>query len=385
MLATVGVLEFCSGLPYGLINDLVPVWLKESGASLVVIGAAAGLAMPWNLKPIWGPIIDRFGNFRVWTVAALACIAVLVALAPQLGDRVIPLLLCVAVLGGIQDVALDGWIVAAVPTEQQGRAASMRTAAYRGAMALGGGGAVWVGARFGWEYAWYVVAVLAVIGCIGVLRLPSPPPRERAPPAQFLSTFARWIAEPGVLGAVAFGIIYKLGDAAMAPMVRPFWLDHGLSAEDVGLLSTIAGSLLTALGAVVGGEVTNRIGLARGALLLGSGQLLSNLVYAAVALAPTRETVIGAGIFESLTAGLGTAPLMVLLMRAAGKEQTATRWAVLSSLIGFSRTVSGTVSGFGTEYFGYAAWFALTALLALPALAMAPFVVRRLPQAVGER
>ena len=381
MLATVGVLEFCSGLPYGLINDLVPVWLKESGASLVMIGAATGLTMPWNLKPLWGPIVDRFGNFRSWTVLAVLAIAILVALVPYAGEQVIPLLLTIALLGGVQDVALDGWIVAVVPADQQGRAASMRTAAFRAAMALGGGGAVWVGARYGWEFGWSVVAAFGLLGCAAVTRLPTPPRRVPAPPAAFVATFARWIAEPGVLGAIAFGIIYKLGDAAMAPMVRPFWIDHGLSAEEVGLLSTLAGSLLTASGAVVGGEVTNRIGLGRAALILGSGQLTSNLVYAVVALAPSRGLVIGAGMFESFTAGLGTAPLMVLLMRAAGKEQTATRWAVLSALIGFSRTVSGTVSGFGTVYFGYASWFGLTALLALPALAMAPFVVRRLPEA----
>lgn len=381
ILTLVGVLELCSGLPYGLITELVPVWLKEGGASLALIGAASGLAVPWTLKPLWGPFIDRVGNFRAWTMIALAGIVVLVGVAPYVDEQIIALLFAVALLGGVQDVALDGWIVAAVPADQLGRAAAMRTAAFRGAMAVGGGGAVWVGARYGWEYAWSTVAFLGGIAVLAVSRLPAPPPRDPAPPAQFLSVFARWVSEPGVLGVVVFGIIYKLGDAAMAPMVKPFWLDHGLTAEQVGLLATLAGSALTALGAVVGGEFTNRVGLTTAALVLGSCQLASNLVYGAVALAPSTQLVIAAGMFESITAGLGTAPLMVLLMRACGKAQTATRWAVISSLIGLSRTVSGAVSGVGTEHFGYASWFFLTALLALPALVLAPFVIRKLPDA----
>jgi PAT family beta-lactamase induction signal transducer AmpG len=326
-------------------------------------------------------LVDRFGTFRAWTIAGLIGIAALVACTPSWSEYAFPLLFCVAIFGGMQDVGLDGWIVAAVPPEHQGRAAGVRTAAYRGAMALCGGGAVWVGARYGWNLGWYVVAAAVGISALAVLQLPAPPRPAVHPAGDFARTLARWLREPGVALTVLFGVIYKLGDAAMAPMVKPFWLDSGLSAETVGLLSTLAGSLLTAFGAVIGGEFTSRVGFLRAVVVLGGLQLVSNLVYAGVALSPTPTGVVCAGMFESLTAGLGTAPLMGLLMRACGREQTATRWATISALTGLSRIVSGVVSGFGTEHFGYAAWFAITAAIAAPALALAPSISRRLDHA----
>jgi PAT family beta-lactamase induction signal transducer AmpG len=83
---------------------------------------------------------------------------------------------------------------------------------------------------------------------------------------------------------------------------------------------------------------------------------------------------------ESFTAGLGTAALLAVAMRAGEGEQQATRFAILTGLVGLARTLAGAVSGVGVERMGYAPWFALTVALALPALALAPRVAARLPE-----
>ena len=86
-----------------------------------------------------------------------------------------------------------------------------------------------------------------------------------------------------------------------------------------------------------------------------------------------------ASLTESVTAGLGTAALLALAMRAASGSQGATRFALLTALVGLTRTLSGAISGFAVEDMGYAGWFALTFLMALPALALTPFVTRPRP------
>src|SRR5262249_60326684 len=79
-LGWVGALSFASGLPYFFFNEPVPVWLAASGMSLAAIGLASGASLPWVLKFLWAPLVDRLGGRRVWIRACLALLAVVTAI-----------------------------------------------------------------------------------------------------------------------------------------------------------------------------------------------------------------------------------------------------------------------------------------------------------------
>lgn len=380
LLAGVVVLEVASGLPYGVVNELVPVWLKVHGVDTKTLGVLTLVGLPWTLKALWAPLVDRHLSFHAWILAGLGAAALTIALLPVVGP--VPallgaLLLAIAFASATQDVAIDGYLVAAVPPEDQGRATGVRVASYRGAMALVGGGAVVLGDQVGWDVAFGAAVATLVVAGLFVARLPAAPRPPPTPAADWAGLFGRWVAEPGTLWLFAFVLLYKLGDSAMGPMVKPFLLDTGLSATEVGMLSSTGGAVLVAIGAVLGGEFLSRVGLPAGVLTLGALQAVSNLGYAGAAWAGTREAAYVASLTESLTAGLGTAALLALAMRAASGSQGATRFALLTAIVGLTRTLSGAISGFAVEGMGYAGWFALTFLMALPALALVPTVTRR--------
>ncbi len=368
------VLALASGLPMGVLSELLPVYLRDAGASLAVVGALTGLLTPYTFKALWAPLVERVGSLRLWAMLTLAGVGAVVAVGGAWGPWLLPAFTFAAVLSATQDVAVDGWVVGMVPPEHQGRASGLRVAGYRGAMALSGGGAVWLAGRTSWPVAFAAVALLALVLVLTMPALPAPQPPSRSGGAAWWGELLRWLTERGALTALAFALLYKLGDAAMAPMVKPFWLDHGLSLEDVGLYSVLVGSLLTAGGALLGGEIFSRVGQVRGVLLLGGFQMVSNLGYAWVALAPFRGGILAAGVFESLCQGLGTAPLFAVMMAACGRSQPTVRYAILTAAAALSRVLAGLVSGVATESWGYAAWFAFTALLALPALLLAPLL-----------
>jgi PAT family beta-lactamase induction signal transducer AmpG len=371
MLAVVG-LEVASGVPYALATDVAPVWLRLEGASLLMVGSMTLLTLPWTLKPLWAPLVDRWGSFRGWATGALLLAAAAAAWVPDAGPALALALLLLAVAGGTYDDAADGWIVAAVPEGLRGRAAGVRVAGYRGALALAGGGLLIVGDRWGWDVAFRVgaVALIGLAASIAML-LGRAAPVERAP-----SALGAWLRAPETWTVLFVAVTFKLGDTAMLPMVRPFWLDAGLTATDIGLLSAGVGSTLTAVGALAGGEIASRWGLRRALLGLGVLQVASNAVYAVVALAPAREWVLAAGFFESLTAGLGTAPFVAYLMRATAGGDTATRFAVCTGAVGLTRSLVGPVAGGAVASYGYPGWFGATCLVALPGLWWAARSVR---------
>lgn len=384
LLLSVVLLECASGLPYGVVTELVPVWLRVQGTDLGALGAMTLVTLPWTLKALWAPLVDRHASFRAWMLVGLAGAAAATGTlafgAPSLG-MVVAALVAIALFSATQDVAIDGWLVAAVPSGEQGRATGVRVAAYRGAMAVAGGGTVIVGDRYGWPLAFAVAATAMAALWFALERLPAPP---RPPPTAAVDWFATlrdWVVQPGALGLFAFTLLYKLGDSAMAPMAKPYLLAAGLTPSEVGLLSSTLGAVLVSVGAVAGGDLVSRLGLRGAVLLLGSFQALSNLGYAAAASVGGRGPAFAASVLESLTAGLGTAALLATLMRASEGAQVATRFALLTALVGLTRTLSGAVSGVAVERVGYAPWFALTFALALPALLLAPAVSARLDPA----
>jgi PAT family beta-lactamase induction signal transducer AmpG len=153
-------------------------------------------------------------------------------------------------------------------------------------------------------------------------------------------------------------------------MVKPFWVDRGFSQEEIGAVSTTLGALATIAGAVAGGTYVARRGIARALLVLGVFALASNLGYAAVAAHPElgRTGMYLASLAESFCGGLASAGFLAFLMRICEKDHAAVQYAGLTALYALPGTLAGAVSGWAVQLAGYAAYFAITALLAIPAL-----------------
>lgn len=378
-LGWVAVLYFAEGFPFGIAIDNLPVYFRVHGVSLADIGLLSLLGAPWTLKVLWAPLVDRYGERRHWITAALLVMAALLALLPELdparpGFWMWALLLLFTTASATQDVAIDAYTIGLLSPGEEGVANGVRVSAYRAALVVGGGGLVVLAGTLGWPVIFRIGAALLLGLAAAAWWTPGvslPPPERRA----FFAPLRDWLLRPGAFAVLVFVLIYKLGDAAMAPMVKPFWLDRGLTVEEIGLVSTSVGVFASLAGAMAGGVYTTRAGMFRALWVLGLAQAASNLGYASVAaLEGGRYAIYAASLLESFTAGLGTAAFLSFLMHICDKSQAATEYALLSALFGFTRTLAGGVSGFAAARLGYADFFAATFLLALPAYALLPWV-----------
>ena len=205
--------------------------------------------------------------------------------------------------------------------------------------------------------------------------------------------FGAWVAllaRPGMVAVLVFILTFKLGDAAMGFMVKPFWVDSGFSNAQIGLVSVNIGLALSIGGGLIGGWYVDRVGIFRGLWVLGLWQALSNLGYAgAAALVPALPAgsevalqhqlmVYSASALESFTGGLGTGAFLAFLMGITSKARATTEYAILSSIFAFSRAVAGWAGGIGAQELGYANYFFLTFWLSFPAYLLLPAVRRML-------
>ena len=54
------LLGFSSGLPLLLTGSTLSAWLATSGMSLSQIGILSWVGLPYALKIVWAPLLDRF-------------------------------------------------------------------------------------------------------------------------------------------------------------------------------------------------------------------------------------------------------------------------------------------------------------------------------------
>jgi MFS transporter, PAT family, beta-lactamase induction signal transducer AmpG len=376
-LSWIAALAFASGFPFGLINETVPIYLRTHGASLVDIGHLAKLSLPWSLKWLWAPLVDRHGTRRQWIAACLAGLAALTfALGTvdvgRLGTAFWIILSLIVLLSATQDVAIDAYTIQSTTTRELGVANSVRITAYRVAMLTAGGLLVWLAGRIGWSPSFSVGAGLLSGLALCVLLLPAVD-RGVVHPQSLWEPLRALLTRPGIGVVILFALIFKFDIAALEPMMRPFWVDRGLTLEEIGAVVTSGRLIATVAGAAAGGVFTTRYGIFTGLWVLGLFQAFSGLVYWGTAAAATSKgLVVGAAYFESFAAGLGTSAYLAFLMSVCEKRYAATQFAVLSALLALTRWIAGDLSGGLAERLGYANYFLVTFFLGLPAFALIP-------------
>lgn len=154
-------------------------------------------------------------------------------------------------------------------------------------------------------------------------------------------------------------------------MVKPFWVDRGFSFEQIASVSGFVGGVCTIAGAWLAADVVARLGIGRALLWIGILALASNLGYAAAAALPASGAagIYAASVVESFCGGMAGVVFMSYLMRICEKEHAAVQYALLTSVYNLAGSALRVPSGALTEAMGYAGYFALTALFALPAFA----------------
>jgi PAT family beta-lactamase induction signal transducer AmpG len=389
-LGIVGLLYFIEGSPVSVLWEVLPVYLRVHGTTLRAIGGLRLLELPFSLKFLWSPLVQRLGDRRDWVTGAMLVVALVVAFLPMADlaggmGILFALVLVLTIAAATQDMAIDAYTVALVDREEQGAANGVRASAYRVALVLVGSGMV----ALAYWLPWGALFAAAAVGFAGlglavrrIPRLDVPAEARR----RWLAPFVGWIGTWRAVPLVLFVLTYKVGEFAIGPMVKPFWVDRGRSLLEIGLVPTALGIALSIAGALAGGAFMQRYGTLTALWALGLPQAISNLGYAAVASwGLPWPALYAASMVDSFSGGLGTAAFLGFFLAVCDREGATLQYAFLSSLFSFTGRLAGAVSGIGAERWGYGLYFGVTFLASLPALCLIPLLAAWLPAEPGRR
>jgi len=380
----ISFIYFFSGLPFGFFYTFIPVFFRTQGIDLKTIGLFSIAGLPWSLRLLFAPLIDRYFYKSFWMGISLIGISISITALSFFTPATLIFFLFLFFLtffSTLFDTSADGFVVEWIPTKMLGKANGIRISAYRISLIIFGGGIVALSHYLDFKFIFYLLGIITFLAGFflilnSFLKI-NPKKSHISLSSQFIEPLKEILKRERAFILLLFVLTYKIGDALLGAMVYPFWVDRGFTRLEIGLISGTLGSIFTIIGSLLGGFLTSIWSIKTSLLTLGFFQSISNIGYAIASLQQLpKETVYFASIFESFSGGLGTAAFLTFLTSLCKKEFSSTQYAVFSTLFSLSLTFSRSLAGYGASYLGYTYFFLITFFISLPPFLLIFWIIK---------
>ena len=383
---------FSGGLPLLLTGSLLQAWMFEVGIDLGTIGLFALVGIPYTLKFVWAPIMDRYspsllgrrrGWLLIWQLFLIASIALLGFSNPS---QILYITALAAFLlsffSASQDIVIDAYRRESLADDEQGMGASLYVGGYKTGMLLASGGGLFLADQMAYHWVYSIMAIAMFAGVIATILAPEPNSEYGKPKTlqeAVTKPFKEFFTRDYAIIILVFVFLYKVGDTMAGQMTTPFYLDLGFTKSEIAAIVKIFGFPITIAGTFLGGVLVMRHGIYKCLLWFGVLQAVSTAGFIWLAYVGHDIWVLTAVIaFENLSAGLGTAAYIGFIASLTDKRFTATQFALLTSFMGMPRVFAAAPTGYMVGAFGWSGFFLFCTVVALPGILLIIWLRKRL-------
>ncbi len=357
---------FASGLPFYVLLQLVPAWLRTEGIGLKEIGFFTLVQLPYVWKFLWAPLLDRYslpflGRRRGWLlttqVVLLIAIVVLGIWSPKEQLQVVmAVAFVVAAWSATLDIVLDAYRRELLPDRELGLGNSVHVQAYRVSSLVPAALGLILADHFAWASVFAVMAMFVGVGIVLTLLVPEAVEKPNAPTrlaTALVEPFREYWKRRGTryaCAALAFMVLYKLGDNMATALSTAFYIDLGFSLTEIGIVAKNAALWPSIAGGIAGGMLMLKIGINRALWIFGVAQLVPILGFAVLSEIGKSTLALALVVaFDYFGVGLGTAAFVAFIARETVPALAATQIALFTALAAVPRTLANAITGFLVE------------------------------------
>lgn len=361
----------------------LPTVMRQGGASLNEIAFTLLAVLPWSLKFLWAPAVERFrsphggvrrtrltvgivGTFSVGSVVALALTG-----PTTIGALAVAMMIASSASATI-DIACDGHAVESFTEADRGWGnAAQIGGAYLGT-ALGGGVFLIMLDHWTWQTSSFLMAGLLVVLALPFLMTPdgAPAPSHDRP----VASLKRALKRPEIRSGLILVAVYVFGQKWAMTMIGPFLIDMGMSLTLLGALNGVGITVLGLVGALGGGYLVRRFGaypvmfwtLPAQAVAMFS---LASIAYWEVQSLPLLLTTLLGSAFMF---ALGFVALYSELMGRASLDQAGVDFTLFQSADAIISLIGWQLAALVGEAFGYAFCFVSASVFGIITLTLLP-------------
>lgn len=389
VLVAVGGLYVGQSVIGGLTFLGLPAVLRAAGLPLEQIGLLYLITLPWALKFLWSPYVERyrlplFGKNRSRSIVAVGVslavcgLVVLSYIGPCAISAAISILFIVATVTATADIACDGFAVEALAEKHHGWGNAAQVGGSYLGSAIGAGLFLVLVDHFGWKSATLTMAALvfalALPFMFGPASKSKPQQRDQVPSIR--RALMRRQVRTGLLVAAIYVAAQKWGLA----MLGPFLVDYGLDLATIGVLNGVGSMVIGFGGALAGGALVRLFGSLR--VLIVTIIVQAALLCALAGISLNRDVahwvVISIAVISSSgVMSIGFVALYSCFMGWSDPRQAGIDFTLFQCMDGLISMAGGMGTGAIASRFGYEVSFAAAAGISIFSAPVIMLILRK--------
>jgi MFS family permease len=278
-------------IPMSFFSTVLPVIMRQQHFSLEIIGMLQFLKLPWVLKFLWSPAIDRtsrsLGDYKRWIFSSEIIYAVAI-LAISFFDFhlspywVIALVVFSFIASATQDIATDALAVLSFDRKNKSLVNSMQSmGSFAGAM-VGSGFLLLLYHQLGWGSLLPFLALFVVIALVPLLFFKDKDGmliQQKEVPKASANDLLGFFKQRGIWKQIIFLALYYAGVIGTLSMLKPMLVDHGYGIKEIGVMVGIVGTSVGCVASFGGGFIIRKLSFYRARVIFAVPVLLSAVYF----------------------------------------------------------------------------------------------------------
>jgi PAT family beta-lactamase induction signal transducer AmpG len=352
-LGLLSALYFVQGMPYGFQSTALIIYLRTQGIPVGTITFISLLSLPWALKALGAPLVDRYGSQRKsWILPlqaglAATCAAAAFVPVPDALPWLLGLVFLMNLFAATQDAAVDGFAVDSLRPGELGLGNTAQVVGYKLGMLTGGGLLVWATQYLGWEGLFLCMSALCLAAFV-MMVFAHEPERTSKPRSwsELLARIKEVLLLPGMKWMVLFIGTYKLGESMSDVLYRLFLVDAGIRPELIGLWVGTWGQMASIAGSIMGGLLATRMPLLRALTITATLRLVPLMGRWWLAeKGVTDASIISVTLAEEFFGGALTTAMFAFMMSRVDPRIGATHFTLFASIEVAGKLPGGIIGG----------------------------------------
>ena len=396
-IAKVGAFGFTNGINLLLSGNTINFWLSSYGIDPKIIGLFACIALPYALKYFIALFINhchlKKPQYKTWLITSRMMLTIFLLIMSRLHPQENLALIAlsgffIALFSVIQDVILSSNRIKILNSSEQVQGSAIHSGGFHLGMLISGAGVIFLSAQTNWSNIFISLALLYLLLTIFIFYLYKEPEdfnaKDMLENTKFtwrniiIKPFEGFMSFKHLLWVLVFTLVYRLSDNMMMVMVNPLFLDIGFNAEEIASIYKFFGAIMVILGGLASGLIIPYFGIKRSLLIFSIAHLFGTLIYLALSIVGKSFTLLYAtAIYDAITGGMVMTAYITFITSLCKGKYVASQYALLSSVMGFSRVVFPTTSGIIVESYGFTGFFMVISLISFCAVLFTAYVLKK--------
>lgn len=360
-------------------STVIPVMMRQENFSLSAIGLLQLIKLPWILKFLWSPLVDRHTlttrDYKRWIFSSELIYAILIFAVALLDFKtdfytILTLIIISFIASATQDIATDALAVLAFNRKDKSLVNSMQSMGSFGGSMIGSGVLLLLFKQIGWNYLLPCLALFVIIALLPLLfnktiDIQTKDKDQRAKKADVFYFFTR----RDIWKQIGFLFLYYSGLIGTLAMLRPWLVDLGYDMKEIGMMSGVAGTFVGFLSSFIGGMIIRKIGRYKARILFAFFVLIATCYFFGLSYTIPTTAMLYGGIFLLWGSyGMATIVVYTTAMDCVRPGREGTDFTIQTVITHLSGMLMAILSGKIADHTGYHGLFLFETTIAFISL-----------------